>query len=221
MGCGRTDAQVHASQYFLHFETSQTPAENFVNILNKLLPQDITVYQLIPVDDKQHARYDVTQRTYDYFIHTQKDSFLNDLSAYYPLVDPNLTAIKKACELLKNTHDFHNMCKTPAAHHTTLCQMHDVKLFYDEQKQSIRIQFQANRFLRGMIRIIVHHLIELAKNKIDIAQFETLLNEKKPSKNLKFAFPQGLYLSEIKYPHIDLKPQANFSLNKGINWILV
>ena len=40
-GCGRTDAQVHASQYFLHFNYEKEIDFDFVFRINKMLPDDI------------------------------------------------------------------------------------------------------------------------------------------------------------------------------------
>jgi tRNA pseudouridine38-40 synthase len=57
VGCGRTDAQVHASQYFMHFQLDDEWDFDLVFRLNKMLPPDISVFDLIPVEPKQHARF--------------------------------------------------------------------------------------------------------------------------------------------------------------------
>jgi kynurenine 3-monooxygenase len=44
---------------------------------------DIAVFEIIPVKENQHARFDATLRTYDYFIHTYKDPFLSEVSSLY------------------------------------------------------------------------------------------------------------------------------------------
>ena len=56
-GCGRTDSGVHASQYYGHFNVDQLP-ENYLFILNKQLPAQITANEVVPVHDKAHARFD-------------------------------------------------------------------------------------------------------------------------------------------------------------------
>src|SRR4051812_20031840 len=83
MGCGRIDAQVHASQFFFHTDLGDQWDFDLQFRLNKNLPSDIAVFEIIPVEDHQHARFDATARTYDYFIHTYKDPFLSGLSALY------------------------------------------------------------------------------------------------------------------------------------------
>ena len=47
VGCGRTDAQVHASQYFLHFQLEDSWDFDLLFRLNKMLPSDISVFDII------------------------------------------------------------------------------------------------------------------------------------------------------------------------------
>jgi tRNA pseudouridine38-40 synthase len=46
-----------------------------VHKLNSYLPKDIVVYDIIPVADEAHTRFDATKRTYEYHINTFKDPF--------------------------------------------------------------------------------------------------------------------------------------------------
>ena len=82
-GCGRTDAEVHASQYILHIELSEPLDFDLKFRLNKNLPDDISVYDVLPMQDDQHARYDAISRSYDYYIHLYKDPLLSKYSSYY------------------------------------------------------------------------------------------------------------------------------------------
>jgi tRNA pseudouridine38-40 synthase len=82
-GCGRTDAQVHASQFFFHIDVEREWDYDLLFRLNKLLPDDIAVFDIIPMEGQPHARFDAVERSYDYFIHTYKDPFLGGLSAFY------------------------------------------------------------------------------------------------------------------------------------------
>ena len=93
-GAGRTDAGVHARMMVAHFDTDATfeaeagiNCEQLVYKLNRLLPYDIAVQKVEPVDDEMHARFSATSRTYHYYIHTRKDPFLRAYSCelHYPL----------------------------------------------------------------------------------------------------------------------------------------
>lgn len=106
MGCGRTDAQVHATQFFFHLEVREAWDFDLVYRLNRLLPPDIAVFEIIPVLDNQHARFDAMQRTYNYFLHTTKDPFLSDSSAFYGESNLNLEAMKQATNIFARHNDF-------------------------------------------------------------------------------------------------------------------
>ena len=59
-GCGRTDAQVHASQFFFHMDMDIDKDWKFDLLfrLNKLLPADIAIFDIIPMEGLPHARFD-------------------------------------------------------------------------------------------------------------------------------------------------------------------
>src|SRR5690606_28072877 len=82
-GCGRTDAGVHASQYVIHIDLDAVPEFDLKFRMNKLLPDNIVVFEIIEVNENQHCRYDAVARTYDYFIHWKKDPVLINYSAFY------------------------------------------------------------------------------------------------------------------------------------------
>ena len=47
VGAGRTDAGVHASQMYAHFDTKKILTDNFSFKLNALLPNDIVIHNSI------------------------------------------------------------------------------------------------------------------------------------------------------------------------------
>ena len=46
VGCGRTDAGVHAKQYFLHFDFDGEFPQGFLNRMNKVLPPAIAFHNI-------------------------------------------------------------------------------------------------------------------------------------------------------------------------------
>src|ERR1700712_5281160 len=82
-GCGRTDAHVHAAQFFFHMDVENIGDFDLVFRLNKVLPDDIAVFDIIAMEGLPHARFDAIQRSYDYFIHNYKDPFLGRFSSMY------------------------------------------------------------------------------------------------------------------------------------------
>ena len=211
MGCGRTDSQVHASQFFFHSDIEKAWDYDLLFRLNKTLPDDIAVFEIIPVDDNRHARFDATQRTYDYFIHTYKDPFLSTASALYLERDLNLEKMKAAVALLPKYHDYRALCKTPAVYRTTICKVTSARLFCDASGDRIRFQITADRFLGRMIRIIMGKLLMIGRGELSVEEFESYLITKKTPDTFEMAYPQGLYLSKVTYPYLDLPPRTEFS----------
>lgn len=221
MGCGRTDAMVHASQFFFHLDVEKEWDYDLLFRLNKNLPDDIAIFEIIAMKDNQHARFDAIQRTYDYFIHTYKDPFLHPLSALYLERNLDIANMKKAIALLTQYSDFRAFCKTPAEYEHTICYVSSAKLFIDSTGDKLRFQISANRFLGRMIRIIVGKLLEIGNGLMSVDQFEHYLITKETPKTIEPAYPQGLYLSKVVYPYLDIPPRTEFSAilqNKMDKW---
>ena len=208
VGCGRTDAGVHASKYYAHFDT-ENPIDDstlFLFKINRILDQYIAIKRLIEqVPPNAHARFDATYRAYDYYIHFQKNPFNDDFSYYYAWLPLDIAAMQQAANMLLNYNDFPMFCKTGGGAKTTLCTIYKSELHYNSQAQTLHFHIAANRFLRGMIRLIVGALLMVGKQKLSLVEFKQTLE----NKDFRFAKlnisapPQGLFLSEVRYPYIE------------------
>lgn len=207
IGCGRTDAGVHARQFFAHCDLETIPD---LKVINFILPNDIVVHDAIRVDDKSHARYDAILRTYEYHIHTKQNPFLHELSFFYKDREINTDLINDACQQIMQCRDFRSFCKTPDRHKTTICHISRCDWSYNSEKGTHLFTISANRFLKSMIRIMLNELLNLSAGVISKDEFNYLLQGKRINQVHKIAFPQGLYLSEIKYPYFNSEPQALF-----------
>ena len=68
VGAGRTDAGVHATQMYAHFDFDKVLDKNITHKLNSILPKDIVVYKTQVVHDDAHTRFDAVSRSYEYKI---------------------------------------------------------------------------------------------------------------------------------------------------------
>lgn len=211
VGCGRTDALVHASQFFFHMDVEKEWDFDLFFRLNKILPPEIAVFDIIPMEGRPHARFDAIQRRYDYFIHTYKDPFLHGMSSLYLEKNLDLDKMKEATSLLPNYTDFRAFCKTPAQYDHTICHVTSARLFSDKNGDKLRFQISSNRFLSKMIRIIVGKLLKIGTGVLSVEEFEHYLITKETPPNITPAYPQGLYLSKVTYPFLDLPPRTEFS----------
>jgi len=219
-GCGRTDAKVHASQYFAQIDIDKELDFDLAFILNKILPHDIVIFDVISVSSSQNVRQQAHCRTYDYFIHLNNDPFLYDLSSFYDIKDIDVSLMKQAVDLLPKHNNYQSLCLCPNKHNTTLCNVFDAKLFTSKNKKRIRFQISANRFMRGMIRIIISKLIDIGTGKLSIEQFREILTNPQPPSTFNLAWPQGLYLTKVSYPFLDVECNSEFmSIIQNDEWI--
>ena len=205
-GCGRTDAGVHATQYYAYLALPEPVPDRYRFIVNKQLPPDIRLLSVHPVEAGTNARFDATGRTYDYFFHSFPDPTLGRFSSHLDLTgfDP-AAAARLGDRLLRHT-DFRAFCKTPDRHSTTTVHFREVTLYRDAAGDRFRVRFVANRFLRGMIRLLVNDLIDLGSGRISLAQLEKMLRTGVPNRRFALAPPEGLFLTGVRYPFLDREP---------------
>jgi len=206
-GCGRTDAEVHASQYFFHIEVNEPIREDFLNMINRIIPTSISIYSYKEVDDKFNARFSAIERSYDYLIHTKKNPYLESLSSFYPSENLDLELMNSAAQLILKYTDFRHYCLTPDKHNTTICHVKSVAIYLSRGGDQIRFRITANRYLKGMIRLLMFKLLEVGYSRLSIDDFEAFLAMTKIPEFKRKAFPQGLYLSEVKYENENFEVQ--------------
>jgi len=219
-GCGRTDSQVNASQYFFHADIAEPFEYDLVFRLNKALPSAISIYEILPMEGKPHARFDATQRKYDYFLHTYKDPFLNMQSSLY--LHPNLDLLKMndAVNLLPKYQDYRAFCVHPDKNEHTLCHVSEANLYVNAAGDRIRFNIMSNRFLGKMIRILTGKLIQIGKGRLSVSEFENHLITGEIPKILTPAYPIGLYLSKVTYPYLDLPARTSLlAPEKNTEWL--
>jgi tRNA pseudouridine38-40 synthase len=203
-GCGRTDTGVHASQYVIQIHLDAPPAFDLKFRLNKNLPQDIAVFEIFEVKENQHCRFDAVARTYDYFMHWNKDPVLTRYSSFYDGLVLDFDKMKKVVELIFATRDFKALCKRPNLYRHTLCQITQCQLFINEEQGRLRFTITSNRFLRGMIRLCIFFMLKVGSGEMTLEEFQAILNQKKDLKHKIPALPNGLFLSKIEYTFLKL-----------------
>lgn len=222
IGCGRTDAQVHASQFFFHADIETDFDFDLLYRLNQTLPPNIAIFDIIKMEGLPHARFDAVQRRYDYFIHTYKDPFLNNQSSFYQEPALDLHKMKEAVSLLPKYKDYRAFCTQPNKYEHTICNVMEADLFVNSKGDRIRFHIASNRFLGKMIRILTGKLLKVGKGELSVDAFENLLISLETPKSLDPAHPTGLYLSKVTYPYLNLEPRTDFiHSTQGIEWISV
>lgn len=204
VGCGRTDAGVHARQYFLHFDFPGDFPRGFDRRINKFLPPDIAIYRFIEVGANAHARFDATHRAYEYHIDFRKNPFGKDTRFFFPFANQlDQERLQQAAQLLLDYHEFYPFCKSNTDAKTMRCNLRRSEWIVDQEQNRMVFHIAADRFLRGMVRLIVGMCINVALGKLDLqAVREALDNQTRLVKSLSVP-PDGLYLTDIRYPFLD------------------
>jgi len=207
-GCGRTDTGVHAKEYFAHFTPhppeggAEDAFQKFplqgVRGLNALLPQDIAIKNIIPVNPEAHARFDATLRSYEYHIHFEKDPFLHGYS-WLVRDTPNLELMNQAAAIVMEYTDFSCFSKSNTQVKTNNCKI--AKAVWEQTGNGIVFKISADRFLRNMVRAIVGTMMMVGKGEIPPGDVRKIIQSKNRS-NAGMSVPAcGLYLTEVKYPY--------------------
>ena len=201
VGCGRTDAGVHASEFYLHFDTEKDCAnkENLVYRLNQILPSDICIYEWLSVAPDAHARFDANSRTYQYFIIDNKDPFHREYAAFFPR-GLDIDRMNEAASLLPNYTDFTSFSKLHTDTHTNNCKVEYAQ--WTTKEKLLVFEIKANRFLRNMVRAIVGTCIEVGKGRMSIEAFKEVIESKNRQEAGHSVPAKGLFLCKVDYDYI-------------------
>lgn len=202
LGCGRTDAGVHASQFYAHMDLVDLPEEivfNAVSNLNALLPYSIAISEIFKVADDAHARFDATARQYQYHIHFSKDPFKLNRSWLYK-GSLNVVQMNEAAKLLLNFSDFSCFSKSNTQTFTNNCKI--TAASFQEVPDGLIFTIEADRFLRNMVRAVVGTLILVGKGDLKPAEMEKIINSKNRSNAGQSVPACGLYLTKVVYPYL-------------------
>jgi tRNA pseudouridine38-40 synthase len=196
VGCGRTDAGVHAEQYFAHFDFDSVIPDSFLFRVNQVLPPEIAIKSIEQKRDDFHARFDARSRKYIYKIHQVKNPFLINKS-WFIYTGLKLKPMFACCEFLLNTEDFASFCKSGSNQKTTICKLTEARFI--ELDKGLEFHISADRFLRNMVRAIVGTLVEVGSGKKNVNEFEHIIRKKNRKSAGKSAAACGLYLHSVEY----------------------
>ena len=201
-GCGRTDTGVHARFYVAHLDTEITLPRSFLNGLNSLLPSDIAVYTVAPVADDAHARFDAYERSYEYCIMLRKDPFAAETHWIYPQgARLDLGKMQAVAAMLPAFSAFFPFCKTHSGVDHYACAITRSEWQTEPEHHRLIYHISANRFLRGMVRLIVGACIQAGKGQLPVDDIRHALEQQTALKKNLSVPPQGLALTDVKYPY--------------------
>jgi len=199
-GCGRTDAGVHASQFFFHFDfEGYLDKEKLKFKLNSFLPEDIAIFRVINVKGEAHARFSAISRSYQYRMSLGKNVFQNELSFVIPGIKLDLDLMNQAGSIIMEYSDFKCFSKSKTDVKTYECVISEA--CWKQDGADLTFHITGNRFLRNMVRAIVGTMIEIGKGKMTLKQFRDVIESRDRTRAGASVKAWGLYLSQVSYPN--------------------
>ena len=206
-GCGRTDAGVHASRYVAHFDTTGVVPKDFARRLNRLLPPDIAIRRVEPMGPSpaegihgQHARFSAKHRAYRYDLIADKDPFRAETTwQYHAFAKLDLDVLNEAAQALLAYQEFAPFCKTNSDAKTMRCELRQSEWTRAEDGKTLHYYIGADRFLRGMVRLIVGACVQVSLGEMTITELRDAMIEQTPVPKPLSVPASGLFLTEVRY----------------------
>lgn len=202
VGAGRTDTGVNARLMYAHFDFDMPLQDKgrLLTSLNRLVGRDIAIYDIIPVHEDAHARFDAIERTYKYFVTFEKTPFFYPFS-WYCTNGLDIDMMNEAAALLLNVDDFTSFAKLHSDAKTNICKV--TKTEWSMEGDSIAVfTITADRFLRNMVRSVVGTLVDVGRGKLTIEGFHEIIKRKDRCAAGQSMPGEALFLWDVKYDYI-------------------
>lgn len=199
VGCGRTDAGVHALRYCANFRTDcRIPIDRVPLAVNTRLPDDISVLDACEAPEDFNAIGSCVQKEYVYKILNARvrDPFLHKRVCFYPQ-RLDFDRMERAGRAFEGTHDFAAVRSVGTETRTTVRTVHWCRTEKDGDLWSVYVC--ADGFLYNMVRAIVGTMVYASYGKIEPEEIPKLLETRDRRLTGPTMPPQGLYMNRVWY----------------------
>ena len=199
-GCSRTDAGVHAKQFFCSVHVPEggnnVPEDRIPAAINCLLPYDIVVISVKTVRDGYNPRFETVSKEYCYVIYNkaEKNPFFHKLKLPYPYRLDEKMLDTQAKDFI-GEHDFSSFMAVGSDVTSTVREVYDAGV--RREGDDVIFTVSANGFLYNMVRIMVGTLLYISEGKIKEGAIPDIIKEKNRSAAGMTVPPDGLYLSKV------------------------
>lgn len=194
-GSGRTDAGVHAYSQCAHFDIDKKITKEDINIINRILNEEIVIKSYKLVKDDFHARHDVKKKKYVYKLNVGDYDKTKEGYCYQKKLKLDFFLMKRTMKLFVGTHDFRNFVSGPRLDYTTTIYKTKIK----RKGDIVLFEFVGIGFYRYMVRHLVGAVIDVGRGKAKVVDVERMIENPLVEKNMSVVPAEGLYLVDIKY----------------------
>lgn len=199
VGCGRTDAGVHAEHYIANFHTgSRIPIERLPFAVNTHTPEDIVVREALEVADSFNAIGSCLKKEYTYRIYNSriKNPFYVNRAYFYPKhLDEDV--MDRAARAFEGMHDFRAVRSVGTETKTTVRTIYYCRV--NRSGELLELKVCANGFLYNMVRAITGTVLYAAEGKLTPEDIPRILDSGDRTLAGPTVPPGGLYLTKLWY----------------------
>jgi len=198
IGSGRTDSGVHAKAQPAHVKVeTEMKCDKIQRAINGNIGNDIYISKCWFVDENFHARFDAKVREYHYLM-TESFSPLNRYKEWFLPRKMNNELLIECSQLISGTKDFTSFCKANSEVENKICTVFTANWEINDTHKMFIIR--ANRYLQHMVRYLVGTMVEVARGRYTVKQFESMLSGEQSDEILVFRAPAcGLFLWKVEY----------------------
>ena len=199
VGCGRTDAGVHALRYCANFKSDcRTPPDRLPLAINSRLPGDIAVTDAVEAPEAFNAIGSCIKKEYIYKIHNSniRDPFWEKRVCFYPQ-HLDMELMQAAAKAFEGTHDFRAVRSEGTQTRTTVRTVYWCRA--EKEGDIITVSICANGFLYNMCRAMVGTMVYASYGKLLPEEIPLLLEKGDRRLTGPTMPPQGLYLNRVWY----------------------
>jgi tRNA pseudouridine38-40 synthase len=200
-GAGRTDSGVHADAQVAHLDVPASPRPvNWLRAFERFLPPDLSVMQVEEAPESFHARFDATGKEYAYALWLSRPAVPPRLKPFVWACGPvHLPSMLATAKLLVGRHDFASFRNAGSASERTVRTIHSIR--HESPAPELLVwHFQADGFLKQMVRNLMGLLVHAGKRKILPAAVPAILAAaQRASLPAPTAPAQGLTLTQVFY----------------------
>jgi len=176
IGASRTDAGVHALGNIAVFDTdSPIPSDKFYMVLNRLLPDDISVVSSDEVASDWHPRKQDCRKTYEYRIYMAPVRIpVKRLYAHYTYNDLDVEEMDRAAKGFTGEHDFTAFCAAGSQAVTFTRTIYDCSVRREGNEAVISVT--GSGFLYNMVRIIAGTLMDVGLGRKEADRIPAIID---------------------------------------------
>lgn len=199
VGAGRTDAGVHALGQVANFVTTgRIRVDRVPAALNAHLPDTIRILEAADVPAGFHARFSAVGRTYRYVIlNRPAPSAILRRHAWHVPEELDVDAMRREAVTLVGRHPFTAFRGVGSGERSTVCDLRTAEVV--RKGDMVILTFEADRFLRHMVRLITGTLARVGLGKMPAGAVGRILAGEENQRSGPRAPAQGLFLVKVTY----------------------